>query len=302
MHLEAVSCSGPSSPSVRSANSGRRIFPALLLLVFLALQAGPVQAQLEAVSSPGTDSVPPFQAPALDQPEKDNHELLVLANEDYLEGRYEEAARGYEAILARDSRNGHIFYNLGNCCIRLGLVGKAVLNYRKALLLLPRDGDLKANLLYARSLCQDRTEEKPATLWRTLAFWYHAMNLRGLFIAFCVLNLLFWAALFVRLFRDSEWIRWAIALSLILCVLMGVSTYLKYRETFRNPDGVVLEEEAPVRAGFSHKDTVLFVLHEGTEFRILSREKGWWKIELPDGKKGWIPSRSGGRVSLGRPE
>jgi len=258
----------------------------LLLLSVPFLRTGPALCQTQAVPSAGP---------------KDIHEQLVLANEDYLQGRYAQAARGYEAILARDRRNGHVFYNLGNCYVRLGQVGRAVLNYRKALLLLPRDGDLKANLQHARSLRQDRTEERPASIWHTLAFWYHAMNLRGLFIAFCALNLLFWSALLLRLFRDSEWVRWAIALSLILTVLMGVSTYLKYRETFRNPDGVVLEEESPVRAGFSHKDTVLFVLHEGTEFRILGREKGWWKIELPDGKKGWIPSQAGGGVSLGQP-
>jgi hypothetical protein len=279
-----------------------RIFLGMLLLACVALPASPARGQPDPVTATGSSGVENSGDPNTVPPPQEMHERFVLANEDYLEGRYEEAAGGYEAILAGERGNGHVFYNLGNCCIRLGQVGKAVLNYRKALLLLPRDGDLKANLQYARSLCQDRIEERPSSIGHTLAFWYHAMNLRGLFLAFCALNLLLWASLFVRLFRDSEWIRWTIALSLILTVLMGVSAFMKYRETFRNRDGVVIEKETPVRAGFSHKDTVLFVLHEGTEFRILDREKGWWKIDLPDGKKGWMPSAAGGSVSLGRPE
>jgi len=281
----------PRSSRSRSGGSGTVSRACLLLL-----------AALQFLASPAWGQPSPADAPPAPGAGKDIHELLVLANEDYLQGRYEEAARGYEAILARDRRNGHVFYNLGNCFVRLGQVGRAVLSYRKALLLLPRDGDLKANLNHARSLRQDRTEERPPSLWQTLAFWYHALNLRGLFIAFCALNLLFWGSVLLRIFRDSEWVRWAMALSLILTVLMGVSTYLKYRETFHNPDGVVLQAETPVRAGFSHKDTVLFVLHEGTEFRILGQEKGWWKIELPDGKKGWIPRQAGGSVSLGAPQ
>ena len=251
---------------------------------------------LRAEPAPGPGATDPEPRP------RDIHELRVLANEDYLAGRYEEAARGYEAIVARDRSNGHVFYNLGNSYIRLDRVGMAIVNYRKAALLLPRDGDLKANLQHARSLRKDRIEERPASVWYTLAFWYRALNLRELLIAFCALNLLFWSCLLLKLFRDSEWVRWGIGLSLILTVLTGGSTVMKYLETFRNQDGVVLWDETPVRAGFSHTDTVLFVLNEGAEFQILDRDRGWWKIALADGKKGWIPGEAGGAVSLGKLE
>ena len=229
---------------------------------------------------------------------KDIPECLVLANQSYLDGDYTAAAEGYEALLARGHVNGHLFYNLGNCYVRLGRIGRAILNYKKALLLLPRDGDLKANLQYARSLCQDRIEESPASIGRTLAFWYFGLNFRGMLLALCILNGLFWLSVLVKLSRDSEWVRWSIALSLMVSLLMGASAVLKYRETFHNKEGVILAEEAPVRAGFSRKDTVLFILHEGAEFKVIGQEKGWWKIELPDGKKGWLPQDSGKRILL----
>jgi len=231
---------------------------------------------------------------------QDIHSLLFRANQAYLEDRYEEAAGLYERIVEEGHLNGHVFFNLGNSYIRLGELGRAILNYKKASVLLPRDGDLKANLQYARSLTKDRIEEASPSLWNTLAFWYFGMNLRELLIAFVLLNLLFWSSALFNLYRNSEWAKWSLWLSLLLSLVLGVSAGIKARESFRNTGGVILEDEVPVHAGFSRNDTTLFVLHEGAEFTILDEEQGWWKITLADGKKGWVAAPSGGRVALKR--
>jgi hypothetical protein len=228
----------------------------------------------------------------------DIHDLLFRANQAYLEERYEEAAGLYEEIVDRGHHNGHVFFNLGNTYIRLGNLGKAILNYRKAGVLLPRDGDLEANLQYARSLTKDRIEEKSPSLWKTLAFWYFGMDFRELLIAFILFNSLFWASALFNLYRDSEWAKWTLWLSLLLGLLLGISAGLKYRESFQNTGGVVFAEEIPVRAGFTRDDTTLFILHEGAEFTILDQERGWWKIALKDGKKGWLTAQAAGRVAF----
>ena len=228
----------------------------------------------------------------------DLHSLLFRANQAYLEDHYEEAARLYERIVQSGHLNGHVFFNLGNTYVRLGELGKAILYYRKATILLPRDGDLKANLQYARSLAKDRIEEGSPSLWNTLAFWYFGMNFQGLLVVFVLFNLLFWAMALISLYRNREWVKWTLWLSLLLSLVLGVSAGLKYRESFLNAGGVLLEDEVPVRAGFSRNDTTLFVLHEGAEFTVLDQEKGWWKITLADGKKGWVTAGSVGRVGL----
>jgi tetratricopeptide (TPR) repeat protein len=231
---------------------------------------------------------------------EDVHSLLFRANQAYLEDRYEEAAGLYERILETGHLNGHVFFNLGNTYIRLGELGRAILNYKKASVLLPRDGDLKANLQYARSLAKDRIEEASPSIWNTLAFWYFGMNLWELVIAFVLLNLLFWSSALFNLYRNSEWAKWSLWLSLLLSLVLGASAGMKASESLRNTGGVLLEQEVPVRAGFSRNDTTLFVLHEGAEFTILDEEQGWWKIALADGKKGWVAAPSGGRVALRR--
>jgi hypothetical protein len=255
---------------------------------------------------PEARNVPPLQETGPERPEitkthepEDLHSLLFRANQAYLEDRYDEAAALYEKIIDRQHRNGHVFFNLGNTYVRLGRIGQAILNYKKAHLLLPRDGDLEANLQYARSLTKDRVEEEAPSLWNTLAFWYFGMSLRELLLAFVLFNLLFWASAVFSLYRNSEWAKWSLWLSLLVSLVLGASAGLKFMEGFRNKGGVVLAEEIPVRAGFTRNDTVLFVLHEGAEFTVLGEENGWWKITLADGKKGWAPAESAGRVALG---
>ena len=234
------------------------------------------------------------------QEQEDIHSLLFRANQAYLEDRYEEAAGLYEMIVERGHLNGNVFFNLGNTYIRLGELGRAILNYKKASVLLPRDGDLKANLQYARALAKDRIDEASPSLWNTLAFWYFGMNLWELLIAFVLLNLIFWSSALFNLYRNSEWAKWSLWLSLLLSLVLGASAGMKARESFWNAGGVLLEDEAPVRAGFSRNDTTLFALHEGAEFTILDEEQGWWKIAIADGKKGWVAAPSGGRVALTR--
>ena len=283
----------------RSAYSDRRqsLLWAWVFLVLTLLWTPWASAEAQPhPDSDGTDGEQPRGLPA--QGLDDIHGILFQTNQAYLEGRYEEAAGGYEALLAKGHLNGHVFFNLGNAYVRLGELGRAILNYRKASLLLPRDGDLKANLQYARSLTKDRIEEVTPSFWHTLAFWYFGMNLRELLIAFVFLNAVLWGSALLHLYRQREWVKWSFWLSLLLSLVVGVSAVMKYLESFQNPGAVVLEEESPVRAGFSRNDTTLFVLHEGTEFKILDEEKGWWKIELGDEKKGWLPAQAGGRVAL----
>jgi tetratricopeptide (TPR) repeat protein len=274
-----------------------RAWALLFLLLWIPSPALPTSAEAQA-RTPLEEAEPSRGTTSREQDAI--HSLLFLANQAYLEDRYEEAAGLYERIVERGHLNGHVFYNLGNTYIRLGELGRAILNYKKAGVLLPRDGDLKANLQYARSLARDRIEEASPSLWNTLAFWYFGMNLWELLIAFALLNLLFWASTLFNLYRNSEWAKWSLWLSLLLSLVLGASAGMKARESLWNAGGVLLEDEAPVRAGFSRNDTTLFALHEGAEFTILDEEQGWWKIAIADGKKGWVATPSGGRVALTR--
>src|SRR6266699_3597580 len=73
------------------------------------------------------------------------------ANSLYEEGKFTEAAAAYEKMLQQGRASPALYFNLGNAFFKAGQVGRAVLNYRLAERLAPRDPDIRANLKFARS-------------------------------------------------------------------------------------------------------------------------------------------------------
>src|SRR2546430_2165903 len=81
---------------------------------------------------------------------------FAKANQAYSEGRFQEAADGYESLVQSGQWNANLFYDLGNAYYRLGNFGKAILNYERALALDPRHPEADANLRLARDEARAR--------------------------------------------------------------------------------------------------------------------------------------------------
>ena len=101
-------------------------------------------------------------------PERDSeYQQAHLA---YREARYQEAYDGYARLLGTAGADGQLLYNLGNAAFRLNQIGRAILYYERAQVLLPRDADLKFNLGHAREQIRDiipeaRLHHPPAPCW-----------------------------------------------------------------------------------------------------------------------------------------
>ncbi|MDY6987038.1 MAG: SH3 domain-containing protein [Thermodesulfobacteriota bacterium] len=214
-------------------------------------------------------------------------EVFFTANQAYKEGRFEEAIDRYGRLLDSGHRNGHLYYNLGNAHFRLNQIGRAILNYERAHLLLPRDADLKFSLGYARDQTQDAISQ-PKGFIETTFFWLHTVTLHEVFWGFAGLNLLFWAVLLLRLFRPSEWTFYASVILLVLWLIAGASFGVKYFQQQTDDRAVILAEEVDVLAGPDTEDTLLFKLHEGAIVFLERSEAGWSLVSLPDNKRGWV--------------
>ena len=59
----------------------------------------------------------------------------------------------FSSIAAAGVVNGRLEYNIGNCHLQAGDVGRAILHYSRAQRLIPRDPLLADNLAVARSRC-----------------------------------------------------------------------------------------------------------------------------------------------------
>ena len=85
-------------------------------------------------------------------------EAMLAANQAYEKGEYLQAAAGYEAIVRYGIHNSDLYFNLGNAYFKHGDLGRAILNYRRAHRLAPRDSDILTNLTVARAQTVDRLE------------------------------------------------------------------------------------------------------------------------------------------------
>jgi len=216
---------------------------------------------------------------------------FMEANKHYKEEKYNEAALLYEDLIGSGINNGEIYYNLGNSYFKMGLLGKAIFNYRLAELYLPRDEDLKANIKYARQLTKDRMEVKQfLPFLKEFCFWYSKLNLKELLIVFLIFNGLFWTLATTKIFWKKDHQNQILLINLVLVLVLGCSLALKLYNCTHKTGGVVLAREITVRAGNGINNTALFQLHDGAEFEIIEQDEDWIKIELEDGKRGWVKS------------
>jgi tetratricopeptide (TPR) repeat protein len=210
---------------------------------------------------------------------------------------YERALLHYERLVRDDGvRNGSLYYNIGNSYFRLGDLGRAILNYKRAALYIPQDENLEANLEYARSRRIDRIEGRESDrIFKTLFFIHYDLPSRIKLAVFAVAFAFLWAMAAILLFFRRPLLRTLLVLSIIVSGLFLVSIAVEAVHSSRSPAGVVTAREVIARKGDAETYQPSFTepLHAGTEFELLEERSGWRHIELGDGSRGWVPAAAG---------
>ena len=224
-------------------------------------------------------------------------ETFVRANDAYEEKRFQDAIEGYKALIKAGYQSGHAYYNLGNAWFRLDQLGKAILNYERARLLMPRDADLNFNLRLAVDQTRDAVAESQGAIRMTF-FWLDSLNLSELTRGFVLINALFWGTLIVRLFVRAEWMFYVFLVILIFWLVAGASFGLKWYQVGTDDRAVILREEVNILAGPDGGDTILFKLHAGTIVHEERSEEDWTLVRLSDKKRGWVESEAIEKIAL----
>ncbi len=286
-------------------NASRLMAFLCLMCVPFPLMAAPSAGDSSGSEAPGLVEVSTRSGSSAADRAKMTGALLDEANQAYQQGNYQRAIELYGLVLDRGIRNGHIYFNLGNAWQRLGDTGHAVYYYLLAQCYLPRDGDVRANLAYARDQVEDRIAPESPPWWHRVMFWHDQVSDHELAIMTVVFNLLFWGFLAIARFgrRGGSGLTWAIALSGVLTLLAAVTAVEKVWTYTHHPVAVVLADEVSVRSGTDVNSVRLFILHAGAEVRIGQMGSPWVRVDLPDGKRGWVERRFLGIVSpLSGPE
>ncbi len=204
---------------------------------------------------------------------------------------FRSSAQRLGSLVATGIDNGLLEYNLGNCFLQAGDLGQAILHYRRAERLIPRDPLLTDNLREARSRRITNIEPtRRGAVLRNVFFWHFETTWAARVTAGLVAYALFWLLLSARAFwRRRAIIGCAIACFVLTAMLAG-SVTAEYWATQNAPAGVVTAMDVVVSKGpgVGYQRQFEQPLQPGVEFHVCERRGEWWRIELPDGKSGWI--------------
>lgn len=219
--------------------------------------------------------------------------LFQKGNQSYEEGSFDEAIGQYEKVLDLGVRNFKVFYNLGNAYFRQNQLGKAVVNYRRALALEPRDEDAQANLSFVKLYTLDKIEEQKINPFSNMLHWFLSLLSADEFALLAsfsyTLSMLFGILMIFN--RSKRYLRFVFVVFLVCLAIFGSSLLTKiHLESLRY--GVVVVPQVEVRSGPGEDFILQFTGHEGLEFRVDEEAEGWYRISLPNGIKGWIPKEA----------
>ena len=220
----------------------------------------------------------------------------ALGDSAYSQARYDDAITIYESVIAGKGGAVDLYYNLGNAYFRNNMIGKAILNYERALRFDPTDKDAKANLEYALSMTKDEIAEQYEVFF---VAWFKAivntMNITSWAVLAVVAFMLLLVALLLFFFNGKVAIRKTalvfVILSLFVTIFANIAAFHIYSYMNNDSEAIVMREEAYLKSTPDNSGTELIKVHEGRKVKIVDDTMREWKeVELEEGTVGWLPA------------
>ena len=212
---------------------------------------------------------------------------FVDAVRDYKAGRFEQAARGFEAISSTGVENPVLYYDTANAWLKADDLGRAVLWYERALRLAPSDPDIRFNLAHAKSLVKDRIDT-PLRLQDILFFWKGTISLKGLQTAAVGASFLFFVWAGIMVWRRKRIFTAPGAVLVTVLVLLTLASLMEWGRLQSDTRAVILLPKVAVRSGTQETATPLFDLHRGATVQVLEKKGNYIKIGIAGDKVGWV--------------
>lgn len=220
-------------------------------------------------------------------------DTFAEANNMYKDGNYSEAINMYHSILDEGYESAALYYNLGNAYFRSDDLGKAILNYERALKINPSDNEIQQNLDYANSKTLDRINKVPElfiTRWfNNILAWFSPNQWGVVAIVFMILLCVGVVIFFLTrsyILKQVSFYSAILMFLLLICSIVNASVLKNRMENLRQ--AIVLEPTLVVKSSPDYNSTEKFIIHEGCKVTIEDELNDWSKVKISDGNTGWV--------------
>lgn len=218
---------------------------------------------------------------------------LKQANELYSKGNFADAAKLYEKVLSSEGVAPELYYNLGNAYYKSNEIGHSILNYERALRLLPTFEDARYNLGIAQLKVVDNVSQNVSFfIGRWISGLIKLLNSNQWIYISLILFLTCLICTFIFIFGPTRRIR---KISFYLgFILVGISfltfifSGIRKDQMINHRDAIIMTGVVSVKGSPDKSGTELFQLHEGTKVTIKSNLGMWTEIKLGNGNVGWV--------------
>jgi tetratricopeptide (TPR) repeat protein len=223
-------------------------------------------------------------------------ETFQQANEAYSRGDYTSAAADYEQIIEIYGYSPGVLFNLANSYAQDGQIGRAVLNYERALRLNPSDPDIIGNL----ELVEKENGLFPKEPTETEKFFKLLKLNQWSLLTLCSLILLVLVLFSAMKLRFSRQLTISLSAGCLLLAILAVyGTFFHYQ--YFNPSVVVAAE---TRLFISPFDSAASsgTIQQGRRVYPLKTHGNFSYVTDETGRKGWVPSASIESVCKAKPD
>ena len=218
----------------------------------------------------------------------------------YEKDNFVAAEQFYLRAIKEEGSSPAIFYNLGNAYYRQGNLGKAVVNYERALKLDPTDDDARTNLEFVQEKLTDKQLDDGSVmtnLWNNILAWFGADSwawisilLFSVFIA-CAATYLFSSIISVRKFSFFGGI-------IVFFLTLGavLVSFAAANRAQSSDYAIILPPSSQLstspREARSQSEQA-FLLHEGSKVLVLdsintAAEGKWYEVRVGARERAWI--------------
>lgn len=235
-------------------------------------------------------------------------QLTMMADSAYTADNYVLAEALYRDAISRFGTSSTLFYNLGNAYYRQGNLGKAIVNYERALKLDPTNADASANLEFVKGKIADRQLDESSILDRLWGNLVTGMKADTWAWVSIILFALFLAGAVTYLFSSVVIVKkvsfFGGIIVFVVCALSIVISFAAANRATTDRYAVVLPPSAQLSTTpreARNQSEEAFLLHEGTKVEIVDSvtsnvDGKWYEVLVGPGKRAWIKATDVERI------